>query len=349
VSLSCALLLGGPALRAEADLPVRLELGQCPDLEAIEVRRIATAELRARPSDTAGPDVLDIEVTCEGPRVVNRVRDPLSRKAVQRSFNLGLSDPKARSRLVAIAATELVLASWAELQVGRPLTVPPEGGAPGEHEQRVASVALTHVKPAASLPLVPEPTDTGRYEPTERKWYDLASPRDRMFRGVAVGSGRKFFNVPGILWGGGVRVGEERFHLMSWSADVLIESGSVGSSRNTYDLSTATVGGALLLWGRVGPVTGRIGAGLRAGIAEVGGTTSSVAPWGWPLGTSSLSFRITRDIVLDLAGESGYVVLSSRSGQAAIKGGWFSGQVGLGIVPSPTVARARGTGAAAAR
>jgi hypothetical protein len=356
----CALLLGAPVLRAEADLPVHVEVAECPDLDSAEIQRIAAAELRASPSEAKAPDVLEIDVTCEASRVIIRVKDPLSRKAVQRSFDLAPSAPKARSRLVAIAATELVAASWAELQVGRPLTVPPEGGAPGEAERRVASVALTHASrnPELDAPgsKVTRPTNPNRvepagpttpYEPYERHWYDVEAPDDRMFRVVAVASGRTFFKVPGILWGGGVRVGEERFHFMSWSADAMIETGSVGVAANPYNLLTATVGGALLLWARIGPVTGRIGAGLRAGIAEVGSTASSVAPWGWPLGTSSISFRLSPHFVLDISGEAGYVVLpSGQLHQADLKGGWFSGQIGLGMVPSPKPPPARETAAA---
>jgi len=360
VSLSCALLFGTTVARAEAELPVRLEFGQCPDLDETEVRRVATAELQGQPSASSGPNVLEIGVTCEGPRVIIRVKDPLSRKAVQRSFNLSMSDPPARSRLVAIAATELVLASWAELQVGRPLTVPPEGGSPRELDRRVASVAITRVRTravapsesgASQTPAVPAgPDKPTAYEPTERRWYDLESPNDRMLRVTAVVSGREFFKLPGLLWGGGLRVGEERFRFMSWSADALVESGTVGKPDSHYDLFTATVGGALLLWARSGPITARLGVGLRAGLAEVGGTASSVAPWGWPLGTSSVTIRFSRQLVLDLAGEAGYVVLGSgHAGQSDLKGGWFSGQIGVGFVPSPNPPRAaRGTGAATA-
>jgi hypothetical protein len=326
---------------------VRLEVGQCPDLDAAEIRRLATAELSAQPAAAGDPGVLDIGVVCDGPRVTIRVKDPLSRKLVQRSFNLSASDPPARSRLVAIAATELVLASWAELEVGRRLTVAPEGGVPSDEDRRVASVALTHMPPIigpavrAGAPAIP-------YEPLDRRWYDLESPIDRMFRVTAVVSTRKFFNLPGLLWGGGVRLGEERFHFMSWSADVLFESGTVGHQDNPYRLFTATAGGSLLLWARIGPITGRIGGGLRAGLAEVGGSASSVAPWGWPLGTSSITFRITRHLVIDLTGEAGYVVLPGAR-QQTLTGGWFSGQLGLGIVPSPNPPRAaKLTGAAAA-
>jgi hypothetical protein len=335
VSLSCALWLTAVEARAAPDLPVKLLVGACPDLDEAEIRRIAAAELRAQPSAESGPNVLEIAVTCEGSRVLIRVQDPLSRKGVQRSFNLGLSDPKARSRLVAIAATELVLASWAELELGRPMTVAPEGGVPTDAEKRKAAeiAAALGIKlappgqPAAKEAAVP-------YEPKERHWYDVETPADRMFRFSAVVSARKFFDQPGLLWGGGLRLGEERFRFISWAADILIESGTVGTGERTYQILTSTLGGSLLLWGRVGPITGRIGAGLRAGFAEVGGSASSVAPWGWPLGTSSLSFRTNQGIVLDLVGEGGYVVLPAGSaGQPGLRGGWFSGQIGIGYAP----------------
>jgi hypothetical protein len=341
VSLSCALLLGTLPARAEPDLPVKLEVGECPDLDEAEIRRIAAAELRARPSAESGPNVLEIDVTCEESRVQIRVQDPLSRKGVQRAFNLGLSDPKARSRLVAIAATELVLASWAELELGRPLTVEPEGGAPTDAEKRAAAeiaAARAGIKlaPPGYKPEKPAPP----YEPKERHWYDVESPIDRMFRFSAVVSARKFFDQPGLLWGGGLRFGEERFRFVSWSADVLIESGTIGTDASHYRLLTSTLGGSLLLWGRIGPVTGRIGAGLRAGFAEVDGSASSVAPWGWPLGTSSISIYVGGGVVLDLVGEAGYVVLpAAHSGQPDLRGGWFSGQFGLGYAPGSSRVR----------
>lgn len=338
MSLSCALLLTAGQSRAAPDLPVKLLVGECPDLDEAEIRRIAAAELRAQPSAESGPNVLEIAVTCEGPRVLIRVQDPLSRKGVQRSFNLGLSDPKARSRLVAIAATELVLASWAELEIGRPMTVPPEGGVPTDAEKRKAAeiaAARLGIKLAPGEPGVKEAVVP--YEPKQRHWYDVETPADRMFRFSAVVSARKFFDQPGLLWGGGLRLGEERFRFISWAADVLIESGTVGTGDTKYSLLTSTIGGSLLLWGRIGPVTGRLGAGLRAGFAEVGGSASSVAPWGWPLGTSSISFRMDNGLVFDLTGEAGYVVLpAANPGQPDLRGGWFSGQIGIGYAPRPS-------------
>jgi hypothetical protein len=332
----CALLLGARIAHANPDLPVRLALEGCPDLDEGEVRRIVGAELRTRPATESGPNVLGIEVACAGPRVTIRVTDPLSRKAVQRSFNLGLSQPPARARLVAIAATELVLASWAELDVGAPLTVEPEGEKPAAADERAARELAAARRQVNQKPYAkPTPIEPATpYEPPVRHWYDLDSPNDRMFRVGMLTSARTFFTQPGLLWGGGLRVGEERFKLISWSADLLLEAGTVGGEGNHYDIVTATAGGALLLWGRLGPFTGRIGAGLRAGIAQVGGSASSVAPWGWPLGTSSITVRIDRYVALDFSGESGYVVLPGATGQQRdLRSGWFAGQVGFAYTP----------------
>lgn len=331
----CALLLSARSAHANPDLPYRLSLEACPELAEAEIRRIVSAELRARPSSETGPNVLEIDVTCDGPRVSIGVQDPLSRKAVQRAFNLGLAEPPARARLVAIAATELVLASWAELEVGAPLTVQPEGAKPAPADERAArELAAARLRVGQRPYAKPTPVSTEpAYEPTVRHWYDLDSPNDRMLRVVTLGSARTFFTQPGLLWGGGIRIGEERFKLISWSADLMLEAGTVGAQGNHYDIVTATAGGALLLWGRLGPFTGRIGAGLRAGIAQVGGSASSVAPWGWPLGTSSISIRIDRYVAFEISGEGGYVVLPGGTGQRDLRSGWFAGQLGFAYTP----------------
>jgi hypothetical protein len=310
--------------RADPEPPVLLALDRCEELDQGEVRRIFAAELGVRPVNSSGPDVTEATVTCEGPRVIIRVRDPLSRKALQRSFTLALADPRARARLVSIAATELVLASWSELETNPKLHVEPEGPKPPAEATRAAQ-AIAEERRAS-------------YEPKSRRWYETETPDDRMLRVVALGSARRFFGYPGTLFGGGLRVGEERFRFMSWSADALFESGTLDTRESRYDVFTTTLGGWILLYGRAGPVTGRVGAGLRAGVAgaSVGGAsgTSSIAPWGWPLGASSVSFRLTSGLVLDLSGEAGYVLLPvPGAGQKSIEGGWFSGQIGLGVIP----------------
>jgi hypothetical protein len=305
--------------------PVRVTVDQCEAIDEAEVRRILSAELGTSPSNIAGPSVTDVVITCEHTRVIVRVRDPISRKAMQRSFDIGLSDPKARSRLVALASSELILASWAELEMNPRLKVAPEGPEPNP---QAISAAKRAVDDFEYHPKPPPP------------WYETETPRDRLLRFVFMGSVRGFFDRTGTLWGGGFRVGEERFRIVSWSADFLFETGDVQTNAHApYRVETGTLGAWLLLYKRWGILTGRAGAGLRLvavsstprapNIAE-GSTT--IAPWGWPLAASSLTLKLGPTFLVELSGEVGYAVLPVPSASdPGVRGAWFSGQFGVGF------------------
>lgn len=316
--------LWSPGVLAAAP-PVRVTVDQCEAIDDAEVRRILSAELGASPSSNAGPSVTDVVITCENSRVIVRVRDPISRKAMQRSFDIGLSDPKARSRLVALASSELILASWAELQVNPRLKVTPEGPAPNPHIVQAARKAV----------------DDFEYHPKPQPaWYEVDTPKDRLLRFMFLGSVRGFFDGAGTLWGGGVRLGEERFRAVSWSTDFLFETGDIRTNSGaSYRAQTGTLGAWLLLYKRWGALTGRIGAGLR--LVAVSSTalsekepegSTTIAPWGWPLAVSAVTVRITPALILDLSGEVGYAVLPVPSASdPGVRGAWFSGQLGFGF------------------
>ncbi|MDQ2647407.1 MAG: hypothetical protein M3020_26625, partial [Myxococcota bacterium] len=97
--------------------PLLLGVSDCGELDEHEVRRLVVAELGAIPVEEQSPEVTLVAVRCGGLRVTIRVHDPLSRKDVERSFNAAPLDPRARARWVALAAAELVLSSWAELEL----------------------------------------------------------------------------------------------------------------------------------------------------------------------------------------------------------------------------------------
>ncbi len=312
--------------RADEEPPFLIALDTCDELNEADVRRITAAELGARPTTEPGLDVTVVNVTCTGARVTIRVHDPLSRKNVRRSFDLELSDPRARDRLVSLAATELVLASWAELQASPKLRVEPEGPKPPP--------ATVHAAQRIAQERVP-------YVPKIITWADEETPADRMFRIVGLVSTRSFFGHGGALWGGGVRVGEERFRFVGWSADLLVERGTLSGPDGPYDVFTTTLGGGLFAALQTRFVTARLGAGLRLGTASATlrgdpSAGSALVPWGWPLGGAQLSFRLASSLVLDLAGEGGYAVLPlGDNAEHSLSGGWYSLQAGLGFVPFP--------------
>jgi hypothetical protein len=321
------------AFGAEPPL-VMLELERCEQLQEKEVRRVFAAELGTRAADAPGKDVTQVTVFCKDAQVTVVVQDPLSQKSLRRSFDLGLSDANGRSRLVAVAAAELVVASWTELDTNPRPQVPPAGAHPPDAATRAA---LDIVRDKRSAP----------YEPPARHWYDADTPPSRQFRLVATTSMRSFFKHDGALWGGGVRVGEQRFRHVGWAADALLEEGQLRTRDARYDITTATAGGWLLLGVQTGILTSRIGAGLRAGMVASdpnnGRSTSTIAPWGWPLGVISLTLAVSRYVVLDVAGEAGYAVLPVDGTGITLTGPWISAQFGIGFVlPSVDSAGAEG-------
>ncbi len=326
--------------------PVRVLLRECAEFREAEVERVLSAELAlaSTPREGAAREPTWVVARCAGSRVVLEVNDPLSRKTVQRSFDLSTSSPKARGRLVAIAAAELVLASWAELSQRPKLRVEPEGAPPDPDETRAAIERVRRPSVAARA----SETEEMALLPVRPSGRPAPMPGDRAgLRVVALGSGRGFTNHAGMLYGGGIRFGGEAAEYSGWALDALVETGSLATSGSgRFRVDTWTVGGMLYLCGGLGRhLTVRGGAGLRAGLAvsssqavsmselaPKAGTRNSPAIWGWPMLAASSSLRVGR-FVLDLSGEGGYSALpvSSATRGPSIRGIWFGGQVGVGV------------------
>jgi hypothetical protein len=322
LALSLGLVGWAPVALAGAP-PVSLVLEECPDLSRSEVERIFSAELGSSTTDQTSPNVTDVTIICEGARVVVRVKDPLSRKTVQRSFDTSSFDERATPRLVALAASELVLASWAELYSNPLPQVEPEGAPPSSGE---AKAVLDVLKEKKVVHDDEKRTSIRRAEQSDE-------PDERVLRLVALGSIRGFpAEEDSVLGGGGLRLGEERFRLVAWSLDSFFEGGDVvgkqGSQSVTEHVVSWTVGGALLAYYRWKPLTFRLGVGLRAGV--VSAEKTAVAPWGWPLGTTIWTLRFG-SFVMDVSGEAGYVVFPLAEG-AMVRGYWLSAQGGFGMV-----------------
>jgi hypothetical protein len=313
------LFLWGRVASAAAP-PVSLALDGCPHLSPTEVERILSAELGATLAVEGGPNVTEVTIVCEDVRVLVRVKDPLSRKTVQRSFDTSTFDMRATPRLIALAASELVLASWAELYSNPTPSVEPEGPIPSPESARAAREALRE------LTLLDPPDEPEPRSPTEAD-----EPDERVMRVLALASLRAFTANSSMLYGGGARVGEERFRLVAWTLDTLIENGpvvaTVGDRTIRSNVTSWTFGASLLAYYRFEVLTLRAGAGLRAGI--VAADEATIAPWGWPLGVASFTLRIG-SFVTDVSGEAGYVAFSVNEGE--VRGYWMSAQLGLGMV-----------------
>jgi hypothetical protein len=355
-----AFFVFGRNARAEGP-PVHLDLSKCPRLDAASVRRIFAADLGTKGDAPRGEDVTAVSIRCDGSKVIMTVRDPLSRKAVRRTFDSTTFGERGEARLVALAASELVFASWAELDTNPDPAVTGEGpparaetlataravvrardvsraqpGNAANAERKLVPRTLdgTPVKTRTNLATSERPAETDdddfgdadapSPEPTLSD--NGAGPHPVVRRAVAVVSRRTFLDVKGGLTGGGARYGEDREGLVSWSADGLVEKGSV----QQLQLTSWSAGACLFAHRRAGISTVRLGAGLRGGVLQVD-AGPNVATWGWPLGVLSISVR-GGPVFVDLTGEIGYGVLPVRgAANPAIWSAWVNGQIGMGL------------------
>ncbi len=331
------------AARADpkAGPPVHIMLRDCPQIAEREVERVLAAELGSEPGPQDGAaDPTFIVATCTGPRVVIEVTDPISRKTLRRSFDLSQSS-SARSRLIAIAASELVLAGWAELALRPPLRVQPEGAAPRAERARAAArrarqreADVERSAPAADA-LGAEADAEARAR--RQSWLTLQIPARRRFRVVPLASMRRFITQDGALWGGGVRVGEEPLTNASWAIDALFESGNFKAKGDSYRVDSWSLGALIFLHARTGPLSLRAGGGLRGGLvaadAADNGANRTAIPWGWPL--LALDFTLGEQVLFELSAEGSYAVLpvTPTSLGVSVRGVWVAVQVGVGLAP----------------
>jgi hypothetical protein len=249
---------------------------ECEGVVETEVERVLAAELGAEANaDDQAQDPTWIVARCAGSRVIIEVNDGISRKTLRRSFDLGTAAPQARGRLIAIAASELVLAGWAELAVRPKLRVEPEGDPASaanietavQRAKRRFSDEAWPIDPPAQPVADGEPGRPSEERPHgERKgtWFTLQPPERRLFRIVPLGSVRGFFGHDGLLKGGGLLLGEERLVGSGWAVDALVESGTIDSFR----IDSYTLGAELYVYASSRYVTVRAGAGLRAGLRD---------------------------------------------------------------------------------
>lgn len=342
-----ALWIQAPRPAAAASVPVQIEIKACNYLDRGEVLRVLRAELRIPTTAEGSADATRALIVCSGERLVIEVSDPISRKLLRRNFALQEPEHPGMSRLVGIAAAELVLASWAEVALNAQPRVEPEGAPPSA--EVLASVRSRLEPEPQSPPKGPvPPTPPWTVSPAELPdWPEREEEEPNAtslatdFRIGAVGSRRAFFNHTGALAGGGARVGSDPLPFTSWSADVLVEMGELKSGDRRYELEAWTVGFQIFAHKSVSFVTFRLGAGLRAGLTDSSSISQeargarSVAPWGWPLLAAGITLRLHEKLGLELTGEGSYVALPVASGSTGdtLRGTWFGTQVGLSYYP----------------
>jgi hypothetical protein len=316
-------LLGAAAWAGEHPR-VELQMDACADAPVGDVKRFLAIDLGALLSDVPSPspspspsmDATHAMIGCREALVALRVDDPITGKSLTREIDLAATPPAVRARLLALAVSELISASWTELETNAHPAVPPVGA--------VASPAARQSALAA----------------VETRKAPLIGP----LRIVALASGQFFFTREGALWGGGLRVGQDRARGFAWALDAVAHHGSASTSLGAVVADTLSVGPILSFHHRWTRVALRVGGGVRGGAARLEGQPSgpdirgAVAWSGWlgPVAASSLTVAPLRQLALEVALEAGYVALPfggrvDGTRQVAIDGAWIGAQLGVGL------------------
>lgn len=346
---------------------MHLDLSKCARLDAASVRRIFAADLGTPADAPPGEDVTAVIIRCDGSKVVMTVRDPLSRKAVRRTFDSTTFGERGEARLVALAASELVFASWSELDTNPAPAVTGEGP-PTRAETLATARAVVRARDVARAQPGSETSarakaPAGKLVPRTMEGTPVKSPA-YAGRGDAAADTRETDDFddaepaleerkPSDNGAGPHPVVRRAVAVISRRTFLDVRGGLTGGgarygedreglvswstdalvekgSAQEFQITSWSAGACLFAHRRAGVSTVRLGAGLRGGVLQVD-AGPNVVTWGWPLGVLSVSVR-GGPVFVDVTGEIGYGVLPVRGGaNPAIWTAWVNGQVGVGL------------------
>ncbi len=319
VLLALALLLCARSACAEtlAHPPVSLHIASCLGTSHAEIRRIVELELRAKlvGDGAENRDATRVTLDCHNPHVILEIQDPVTGKALRRSYNLTAVAKVAHSRALALAIVELLSASWSELEVNETPVMRP--------------VELSATEPArdAARALV-------RSRAAQR-------PAFRCLGSAALQTGRA---LP-ALWGGGARVVLDLTLPLSFSLDASYATNDSESPLGGVDISVASTALGVAWHQALGDFDLYSGLFTRVGTASFRGTPFEPAralgsTVSGTFGASGVSVMLmlspSRSFLVALGGELG-TVLSPVQGdveggrEIAVAGAWFGATASLGF------------------
>jgi hypothetical protein len=294
---------------------VSLEIDPCVDADRELVRRLFRVELGTSLPEGAvseGPAGTRVEVACAGALVELRVEDAVTGKSLVRRISPGART--GRERLLALAAMELLVASWIELEA---MPEPVARGADSTADTLARQAARQVVR---------------KRLPKASRWTTTAT---------AIGGSSW---AGSFRYGGGVRVCRDHAGGYGWGADVIAETAVDDLSLG--EVTTTSVSGALTahLERRFGPVLARAAIGARIGAVSMrgdpegrsgvlGSEVSGLA--GGPMARLGAQLTPASGLTLALSVESGAHALEMRGTvdgreEQALDGAWLGGHLGVG-------------------
>lgn len=318
--LGLLVLLAMAAVRSSR-APLRLAFHGCTDIDQATVSRVVSMELAAALADERqGGTITTANAECADGRVRLTVDDPVTGKSTTRTVDLTGQPRGLRSRLLGLAISEAVLASWVELKL-RP-EPPPQPDTAASAETRREAAHITERR----LQITSQVQDSG-------SWEIVAGPAARWFSsdvltfGLAGGARHWFDNHPlaGVgleldaSYGDHAVLGEAT---VSEDATVSEEVGEDAKDRPVLVRGTAagfSFGPCLLMRGFFGRILVTAGAGGRLALTRLsaepvglrlGGAGWSV--WTGPFLAADVSVPVSDSLFLRAGVEIGYVLVPAH-------------------------------------
>jgi hypothetical protein len=325
-SVVCAVLCMSTALAdaQEADAPeVTTTLDPCVPVDEAQFHRVLAIELGTSiaysaeaPSRTS---LTWVHLSCTPSGIELRLDDGLTRKSMVRVLDLSRIEAASRTRLLALAVAEFVVASWVELRVvDRPAIEPV--GPPPPARARANITRTVHEKLERTAPEAPS-------------IWEIAG----MFRLEG------FATLDSLAPTLALRLGQRPTGAFAFAlgADFGLTRVDVGTGQ--VELATATAMVAALFVSRLPRVDLYAGGGGRFGLMHMNGVPgdSSVrgesfsAPYGGPLILGRFAFHVSRTFRLVSEAEAGLVTLpivglSGTRKVIELSGAWASFAIGAG-------------------
>ena len=329
--LAAGFVLGLHVTARAQSLHVATQVDPCVPLDRDKFEYLLNIELGAEPADAASPPAATLSLSCSGGLVLMSLEDAVTSKVVTRLVDLSAVDPSARARLMALTASELVLASWMEVRMEPREVISPAGPPPApELKARVSEVVRPQIQSTAPPLRVGASATTSTFLSALAPIFGMALHLTQPF------SSSWAWNLS--LQGG---LGQLQGTLGERGQAVSI---AVTTAALAWSLRYTRSLGSLDLW--VG-ASGLVGLAYLTGERPVASTlmaTPAYAPWAGPSLQLAAAYPVNQSFRLFLQLEAGLLVLGTiahvRSESAAdqvvvteLRGGWLAAQLGFDFAP----------------
>jgi hypothetical protein len=319
--LLAAALTFGVKNHARADgVHVDTQIDPCVPLDRERFVYLLGIELGAAPA-TPTESAATLTLSCSDNLIELSVQDALTQKVVSRSVDITTVDPNNRERLMALTASELVIAGFLEVGMESGAAIPPAGSAPKQPVSEVASARLPRAPPL-------------------RLGADLTTAT--------------FLSAAGPIFGLAVHLSQPFSRdLPSWSWNLSLLGGrgsldgTLANQQVAVSVTTAALAGsarytrafaALDLWVGLAGLVGM--AYLRGSPAGMLKATPAYGPWAGPALQLGAAYSVSQRVRLLLQLEAGVLLLGTRALVAAssetdvhvvlaLHGGWLGANLGF--------------------